>query len=52
MSSQPKQSWYELCELAAKEENPEKLLALMLEIDRLLGQKEIYEPAGESCEAA
>ena len=39
MDENPKQSWYELCELAAKEEDPEKLLKLVQEINRLLEKK-------------
>jgi hypothetical protein len=35
-----KESWMELCELAAKEQDPQKLLKLMLEINRLLEAKE------------
>ena len=34
-----KASWLELCELASKEQNPEKLVALIAEIDRLLEAK-------------
>jgi hypothetical protein len=40
MDENPKPSWYELCELAAKEENPEKLLRLVQEINRLLEKKD------------
>ena len=35
-----KQSWIELCELAAQEKDPMKLMALIGEIDRLLESKE------------
>lgn len=34
-----KESWMELCELAAQEEAPIKLMALIGEIDRLLEAK-------------
>jgi hypothetical protein len=34
-----KESWMELCELAAQEKDPEKLMALVAEIDRLLGEQ-------------
>jgi len=34
-----KERWMELCELAAKESDPDKLLALTNEISRLLGEK-------------
>ena len=35
-----KESWMELCELAAQEKDPTKLMALIGEIDRLLQSKE------------
>jgi hypothetical protein len=35
-----KESWMELCELAAQEKDPTKLMALIGEIDRLLESKE------------
>jgi hypothetical protein len=35
-----KESWIELCELAAQEKDPAKLMALIGEIDRLLESKE------------
>ncbi len=35
-----KESWKELCELAAQEKDPKKLMALIGEIDRLLETKE------------
>ena len=35
-----KESWIELCELAAREKDPTKLMALIGEIDRLLESKE------------
>jgi len=34
-----KESWMELCELAAQEKDPRKLMALIGEIDRLLEAK-------------
>ena len=34
------ESWMELCELAAQEKDPKKLIALIGEIDRLLESKE------------
>ena len=36
----PIERWRELCELAKKEQNPEKLLALVSEINRLLEEKQ------------
>jgi hypothetical protein len=35
-----KESWMELCELAAQEEDPTKLMALIVELERLLETKE------------
>jgi hypothetical protein len=35
-----KESWMELCELAAQEKDPTKLMALIGEIDRLLESKD------------
>jgi hypothetical protein len=35
-----KQNWYELCELAAKEQDAHRLLELVQEINRLLEKKE------------
>ena len=35
-----KESWMELCELAAQEKDPTKLMALIGEIDRLLESKQ------------
>jgi hypothetical protein len=35
-----KESWMELCELAAQEKDPTKLMALIGEIDRLLEAKQ------------
>jgi hypothetical protein len=34
-----KESWMELCELAAQEKDSKKLMALIGEIDRTLGSK-------------
>lgn len=35
-----KEKWMELCERAAEEQDPDKLMALVKEIDRLLQEKE------------
>ncbi|HWY59271.1 MAG TPA: hypothetical protein VNZ03_32710 [Terriglobales bacterium] len=35
-----KESWMELCEFATEEQDPAKLMALIAEIDRLLGAKQ------------
>ena len=40
MQGQQKERWEELCELAGQEQNPERLMELVVEIDRLLKQKE------------
>ncbi len=40
MSSEHKQEWMRLCELASKEQDPEKLMELVREITRLLEQRE------------
>ena len=40
MQGQQKERWRELCELAAQEQNPERLMELVAEINRLLEEKE------------
>ena len=40
MQGQQKERWEELCELAEQEQNPERLMELVVEINRLLEQKE------------
>jgi len=40
MSSEQKQEWMRLCELASKEQDPEKLMELVREITRLLEERE------------
>jgi hypothetical protein len=40
MAWDKKESWMELCELAAQEKDPSKLMALIGEIDRLLESKD------------
>jgi hypothetical protein len=39
VESQPKQPWQALCEQAATEKDPERLMALVQEISRLLDQQ-------------
>ena len=39
MQNQVKERWLELCEQAAEEQNAERLLVLVQEINRLLEQK-------------
>ena len=40
MQGQQKERWQELCELAAQEQNPARLMELVAEINHLLEQKE------------
>lgn len=40
MEGPTKERWYQLCELATKEQDPDKLVALVEEINRLLEEKE------------
>jgi hypothetical protein len=40
MQGDKKERWQELCALAADEQNPEKLLELVIEINKLLAEKE------------
>lgn len=40
MKGQKKEEWMRLCEMAANEQDSEKLLALVKEINRLLEEKE------------
>lgn len=40
MQEQQKECWREPCELAAKEQNPERLMDLVTRINRILEQKE------------
>ena len=48
MSSEHKQEWMRLCELASKEQNPEKLMELVREITRLLEERETVLKAKKS----
>lgn len=40
MIGKKKEEWLELCEQAANEQDPKKLMALIAELDRLLAAKE------------
>jgi hypothetical protein len=40
MRGEKKEKWMALCEQAANEQDPEKLMALVAEIDRLLAEKQ------------
>jgi hypothetical protein len=42
MEERKKERWWDLCELAANEEDPEKLFALAREINQLLEEKEAH----------
>jgi hypothetical protein len=48
MSSEHKQEWMRLCELASKEQDPEKLMELVREITRLLEERETATKARKS----
>lgn len=39
VEDQQKEGWQVLCEQAAREENPDRLMKLVAEINRLLGQR-------------
>lgn len=40
MHNETRELWYQLCQLATIEQDPDKLLELVREIDRLLAEKE------------
>lgn len=40
MQGKAKEQWMQLCEQAAVEQDPERLLVLVSEINRMLGEKE------------
>ena len=40
MNGEAKERWLHLCELAANEEDPDKLVELVSEINRILEEKE------------
>jgi hypothetical protein len=48
MNSEDKQQWMRLCELASKEQDPQKLMELVREITRLLEERETAIKAGKS----
>lgn len=39
MDQQKKERWIQLCEMASKEQDPAKLLRLVVEINRLMDEK-------------
>jgi hypothetical protein len=47
MSKGTKECWLEFCELAAREQDPKKLIALVTEINRLLQEKHKIEPRND-----
>ena len=52
MKGEKKEHWMELCEQAANEQDAVKLHALVLEIDRLLKEKEDRISAARSTQVA
>lgn len=48
MEGQVKERWQELCELAAKEQDSSRLLTLVMEINRLLEEKEQAKKTSEA----
>jgi hypothetical protein len=50
MTDQTKERWFQLCALAAVENDPAKLLALVTEVNRLLMEKEQLLSPSESAE--
>ncbi len=40
MDQEKKDRWIQLCELASREQDPEKLLRLVMEINRLLDERD------------
>jgi hypothetical protein len=47
MADYGNKSWLELCELASKEQDPEKLLALVAEIEHLLAADEQHKKSAD-----
>lgn len=52
MEEKVRERWLELCELAAKEQNSEKLLALIKQINDLLEEKEAQRRKGNKSATA
>jgi hypothetical protein len=50
MQGKTRERWQELCEQAANEQDPTKMLELIEEIDRLLAAK--YDRVSHGCEAS
>jgi hypothetical protein len=48
MSKAKQECWLEFCELAAQEHDPNKLLALVTEINRQLWEKHEIEPRDDA----
>jgi hypothetical protein len=51
MQGQQKERWRELCQLAAQEQHPERLMELVTEINRILEQEEQRRVAARKQEA-
>jgi hypothetical protein len=52
MANENRERWMELCELAAKEQNPQKLTELVYEIHCLLRQKENQKQSAQNTREA
>lgn len=52
MANENQERWAELCDLAAKEQNPEKLTELVYEIHCLLRQQEMQAQSAEKSRRA
>jgi hypothetical protein len=52
MKDEPKERWLELCELAEKEQDAGKLIALVSEINRLLEEKRFPRKRGSAAVAS
>jgi hypothetical protein len=51
MKENTNERWMELCEQAAKEKDPDKLLALVTEINRLFDEEEVRAKKAKSAGA-
>lgn len=52
MANENQDRWAQLCELAAKEQNPEKLTELVYEMHCLLRQQEMQAQSGDKTRQA
>jgi hypothetical protein len=51
MQGKAKEEWKQVCEQAAIEQDPERLMALVMEINRMLDEKEQRLKSGKSSKA-